>query len=38
MVRVQENQELWDGVLLEGNTTTINTAQTQNGIQLIFNN
>ena len=38
MVRVQENQELWDGVLLEGNTTTINTTDTQNGIQLIFNN
>ena len=37
-VRVQENQELWNGVLLDGNTTKIGYENTSKGIKLVFNN
>ena len=38
LVRVQENQELWEGVSLMGNDTNITYENTTKGIQLIFNN
>ena len=37
-VRVQENQELWNGVALQGNTTNITVNETSLGSQLIYNN
>ena len=37
-VRVQENQELWNGVNLLGNVTNISYENTQQGIKLVFNN
>lgn len=38
MVRVQENQMLWDGIPLEGNDTSISYETTNQGIKLVFNN
>jgi hypothetical protein len=38
LVRVQESQELWEGVSLLGNNTNINYENTSKGTQLIFNN
>lgn len=37
-VRVQENQELWQGVPLQGNTTNVTLDNTAQGTQYIFNN
>lgn len=37
-VRVQENQVLWDGIPLRGNTTNITYEATERGTQVIFNN
>lgn len=38
IVRIQENQPLWEGIPLQGNTTNITYENTQKGTQLIFNN
>lgn len=38
IVKVQENQELWDGIPLQGNDTTINYQNTPKGMLLTFNN
>lgn len=38
IVRVLENQSLWDGIPLEGNNTQITYENTTKGTQLIFNN
>jgi hypothetical protein len=37
-VRVQENQNLWDSVVLQGNNTKITYNNTPKGTQLIINN
>lgn len=37
-VRVQENQLLWDGIPLNGNTSTVTLNNTEQGTQFIFNN
>lgn len=37
-VRVQENQELWEGVPLAGNTTKVTLDETDQGTKFIFNN
>ncbi len=37
-VRVQENQELWQGIPLQGNTTNVTLDNTAQGTQYIFNN
>jgi hypothetical protein len=37
-VRVQENQQLWDSVALQGNNTNISYNETPQGTQLVFNN
>lgn len=38
IVRVQENQKLWEGVALAGNDTNITYENTDLGTKLIFNN
>jgi hypothetical protein len=38
IVRVQENQQLWEGIPLQGNTTNISYEDTPKGTQLIFTN
>lgn len=38
IVKVQENQELWNGIPLEGNDTNITYDLTDKGIKLVFNN
>lgn len=38
VVRVQENQLLWEGIPLQGNDTTITYENTTKGIKLTFNN
>jgi len=38
IVRVQENQSLWDGIPLQGNDTRITYDNTEKGIQIKFNN
>lgn len=37
-VRVQENQELWQGIELQGNTTNVTLDDTEQGTKFIFNN
>jgi hypothetical protein len=37
-VRVQENQALWEGVALQGNTTNVTLDNTNKGTKFIFNN
>lgn len=37
-VRVQENQELWQGIELQGNTTNVTLDNTNQGTKFIFNN
>lgn len=37
LVRVQENQALWDGISLDGNNTNITYNESALGTQLIFN-
>lgn len=37
-VRVQENQLLWEGVELQGNTTNVSLDDTDQGTKFIFNN
>ena len=37
-VRVQENQLLWEGVEMQGNTTNVTLDNTGEGTRLIFNN
>jgi hypothetical protein len=37
-VRVQENQELWQGIELQGNTTNVTLDDTEKGTKFIFNN
>lgn len=37
-VRVQENQLLWEGIPLAGNTTGVSLENTDQGTQFIFNN
>lgn len=38
IVRIQENQLLWEGIPLQGNDTQIAYENTPNGVQLTFNN
>lgn len=38
VVRVNEKQELWDGIALNGNGTVFNYQNTPKGMKLIFNN
>jgi len=38
IVRIQENQQLWEGIPLHGNTTNITYEETSKGTQLVFNN
>jgi hypothetical protein len=37
-VRVQENQALWEGIALNGNTTNVSLDNTDQGTKFIFNN
>lgn len=37
-VRIQENQEMWTGIELQGNDTTIKINETEKGFKLTFNN
>ena len=36
--RIQENQEMWTGIELQGNDTTIKLHETEKGFKLTFNN
>jgi len=38
VVRVTENQKLWDGYELLGNNTNITYEDSANGTKLVFNN
>lgn len=38
LVRIQENQQLWDGIPLLGNDTNITLEETSKGYKLNFNN
>lgn len=37
-VRIQENQEMWTSIELQGNDTTIKINETEKGFKLTFNN